>query len=367
MTPRTILQIVPRRTIVPDGVGDYSTRLAEGLRSAAGIKSVFLQGTPSSLAPPRNDGWQTASVSTRSSEALIAALDEINGTHNPVAAIVHVSLYGYQKRGVPFWLAEGLKCWRAGGRRARLIMIFHETWTADARNPLRSSFWLAPAQRRIVRAFYGMADAALTTTARYAKLLRHTSALGPEATIQNVFSNVGEPQHFSPTCERLPRLAVFGGAGISSLAHRHPEALRWVLEALAIREIVDIGARAAPFSVSGIPVKAFGLLPAPEISSLLLTCRAGLLPYGNRSVLGKSTILAAFAAHGVVPVALEISDEDADGLIVGEHYLVAGRTAERDLETMQACIYDWYRSHSLPVQAGLIAGIVDAVSAADAR
>ncbi len=54
-------------------------------------------------------------------------------------------------------------------------------------------------------------------------------------------------------------------------------------------------------TVGGIPVRRHGVLPAAEVSRLLLGSLAGFVAY-PAYFLPKSTIFAAYCAHGVLPV-----------------------------------------------------------------
>jgi hypothetical protein len=360
---RSILQILPRRTAEPDGVGDYATLLADALERSAGLGSVFLQGTLEEVAAPRADRWPTAIVPARRPDELLKSISTLMAQHAPIAVVVHVSLYGYQERGVPMWLAVGLRRWKQRAGSVPLVAIFHELWVPDSLNPLKSSFWAAPAQRFITRSLHELSDAAITTTEMYKRRLDAAQRKGaPQVVVANVFSTVGEPLSVPAIAERPPRLVVFGGEGVSVIARQCRSELRRVLTTAAIGEIVQIGKQAppTPAAVLGIPVAAKGMLPAPELSKLLQASRLGVLPYGNRSVLGKSTILAAYATHGVVPVALKVTHEDTDGLEANVNYLVASRQmgAVNDLEVMQQNIRGWYTGHSLSIQAQGLAAMI---------
>jgi hypothetical protein len=360
--PPSILQILPRRAAEPDGVGDYATHLADALERSAGLGSVFLQGTMTEAAPPRADRWPTAVLSVRRADNLLKTISDLMVQHSPIAVIVHVSLYGYQKRGVPTWLAVGLRRWKKRAGSVPLVAIFHELWASHS-NPFNSSFWVAPAQRFITRSLHGLSDAVITTTELFKRRLVAAQQRGaPPVSVANVFSTVGEPTSVPAIAERPARLVFFGGEGVSLIARQYGSELSRVLKKATIREIVQIGKQAEPppTTVLGIPVSAKGVLPAPELSKLLQTSRLGILPYGNRSVLGKSTILAAYAIHGVVPVALKVTHEDADGLEADVNYLVASSRlkALNDLEAMQQNIRSWYSGHSLAVQAQRLADII---------
>src|SRR5579871_5285977 len=122
MPQSTVVQIVPRRTTVPDGVGDYATLLAEALDAEVRVSSVFLQGTPAHTAQPRNDRWLTVPVRRRSAEILRADLSALIMAHRPVAVVAHISPYGYQTHGLPIWLSAGLNSWKRQGTSFPLIM-----------------------------------------------------------------------------------------------------------------------------------------------------------------------------------------------------------------------------------------------------
>jgi len=349
---------------VPDGVGDYASLLAQALRQHAGLESLFLQGTTAAAAPPRHDCWPTLSVPKRTSDALLMTLSTVTSEYSPSAVLAHVSLYGYQSRGLPAWLPDGLERWKAQHRDVPLIMMFHEVWAADARDPLTSSFWTAPLQRRIVGRLRMISDALVTTTQRYQQLLGASARSGPQAVVLNVFSNVGEPDEVLAPDERPSRMVIFGGMGSAQLAAQHAGQMGRLLAAAGITEIVDIGKRSQqmPGGIDSIPVVARGMLPAADVSAILSESRIGILPYPNRSVLGKSGIMAAYAAHGVVPVAMQVSHEDADGLNAGLHYMTASApvASSSALKSVQTKLLEWYRGHALGVQAQHYAAIIRA-------
>jgi len=159
-------------------------------------------------------------------------------------------------------------------------------------------------------------------------------------------------------------MVIFGGIGSAQLAAQYAGPIGRLLAATGITEIVDIGNRGeqAPAEIECIPVVTRGMLPAADVSAVLSKSRVGILPYPNRSVLGKSTIMAAYAAHGVVPVAMEVSHEDADGLNTGLHYMTASAPVSSctALEDMQIKLLDWYRGHALSVQAQRYGAIIRA-------
>ena len=70
--------------------------------------------------------------------------------------------------------------------------------------------------------------------------------------------------------------------------------------------------------------------------------------------MAKSTILAAYCAHGLLPVTLPGNDRASlDGFLPGVHYLAGTAeppTPER-LATVAAAAFDWYAGHRLAVHA----------------
>jgi hypothetical protein len=359
-----ILHVLPRHGLIPEGVGDYANRLSEKMHSQYGFSPIFLQGTTAEQSVPQGGPWPTYSISHRKALELRSQLSNICAAHQPAAIVLHLSAYGYQARGVPFWLLRGFLQWKQISKSPiPIIVIFHELWVWDALNPMTSSYWVCGLQKHIIRRFFEMADASITMTESYrVRLLACSSHAGHSPLVLNPFSAVGEPPDVAPTGDRQSRLIVFSGAGISRLAREQSSVLKNVLRLTEVDEIIDVGARqeTPPDSLFGVKVRALGRLDAREVSSALLSSRFGVVPYSGL-VLGKSSVLAAYASHGVVPITMDISDNSSDGLRADEHYLTA-HSAQRDLkqiEVMQSDLVSWYRGHSLRRQADAIGSVID--------
>jgi hypothetical protein len=167
-----------------------------------------------------------------------------------------------------------------------------------------------------------------------------------------------------PLAARRRRLVVFGGAGVRSRTWTEARpALARACADLGIEEIADVGAAVprpagVPSEVGGVPVRRLGVLAASAVSDLLLDSLAGFAAYPP-AFLPKSTIFAAYCAHGVLPVCVHwraAVDRDAavDGLAAGRQYWQAdGRSAGRLAHPQE--IADaarlWYAGHSLARQA----------------
>ncbi|HKV06553.1 MAG TPA: glycosyltransferase family 1 protein [Thermoanaerobaculia bacterium] len=275
-----VVQIVPSLPPPAEGVGGYALALEEVLRERAGL--------PSHLLSARRLPAPTA-------EALGAALEETGAR----VALLHYAGYGYHPRGCPSWLVRALERWVREGRR--LVTVFHEVWAMGP--PWRSSFWLSPFQRRLAGALARSSAGVVTSLELYKKNLLGR-APGREVSVLPVFSTVGEPASVPPLSGRARRLAVFGGPGARGRAFREVrEALEATCRELEIEEVCDVGPPLPdrPDRIAGAPVRSLGVLPAAEVSALLLDSLAGFVAY-PAPFLAKSTIFAAYAAHGLLPI-----------------------------------------------------------------
>lgn len=359
---KRLIQIVPHRTSDPDGIGDYAVRLATQLRAQHGLETAFVAGTPAGNEPPADDGWPTVRVSEQSAEGLLTALSRMEETDGNLTVVLHVSGYGYARRGAPFWLLQGLQNWRSHNPRCRLIGIFHELSATSA--PWRSAFWFGPFQKQIAAALARMVETAITPCDRYARdLTAWRQPSGNAVIVCPVPSNVGEPQIIPAFDARPPRAAVFGRAGVETAIYAgHSDQLTAAVKFLGITEILDIGARQAPIParIGSAAIKPLGRLPADDLSAVLQGCRFGFLAY-DATKLGKSGVLAAYAAHGAIPVLIGAGKGEVDAnLEAGQHILwqpteVLNPTVGN---MMQSAVRRWYDGHALGELARIVAGLI---------
>jgi hypothetical protein len=223
-----------------------------------------------------------------------------------------------------------------------LVTVFHELFATG--QPWQSSFWLSPFQRRLAARMCRTSDGAVTSLARYAARLRKWS---PRATVTTlpVFSTLGETAQPLPPADRRPALVVLGSPGLRRRAYLTTESeLRAACAALAVEEIVDIGhGPVAPDSVGSVPVRKMGFVDSEAVAKLLATCRAGFICY-PAEFLGKSTVFAAYCAHGMVPiVAWPGEPRAAHDFPCWQPAASAG--PEWSAQASQA--HEWYRSHDL--------------------
>lgn len=310
-----LIQIVPRLPPSTEGVGSHAEALA-GALARLGIETRFVTE--------------------------VEALDD----EEDAPVFLHYANYGYHPRGCPTRLVEGLARRLQRGAGRRLVTNFHEVFATGP--PWRSSFWLFPVQRRLAATVARLSAALITSLELYSRRIHSVAGERPVRVVP-VFSTVGEPAEVPPLAERAPRLVVFGGAGVRSRTWEWDlPALGAVCAELGIEEILDVGPpTAVPDCAGAVPVRALGALPAEEVSACLLGARAGFLSYPP-TFLPKSSIFAAYCAHGVAPVCVWNRREVKAGPLPPFWRTGADPAASADRA------HAWYGEHALFRQASLL-------------
>jgi hypothetical protein len=350
-----MIQIVPTLPPKVSGVGDYAVLLATEMRRQFGISSHFIIGNPEWPGPDEVNGFSVSRLANRSAKALAETLQELPTSGSPV--LLHYAGYAYQKRGYPRWLVEGLTDWRKTHVHQRLITMFHELFASGP--PWSSSFWLSPLQKRLIARLALLSDESLTSLKHYKDQIREIvpNCQTPVYHLP-VFSTFQEPDQVTPLARRRRRLVVIGHHGRRALMYKRSSGqLNRICEGFGIEEMLDIG-EPVGFDLSAmvaVPLKIYGVLPAAEISEILRDSLVGIFDYPG-SMLGKSTVYAAYAAHRLIPIVVAYQDASpADGLEPGKHFWPSD--VEADLLTLQTGqiiadnAYEWYQGHNLAVQA----------------
>lgn len=349
--------IVPTLPPNPSGVGDYALILARHLREHAGMETEFFVGDPSwrTKGSTRLEGFPVEAFAARTPAAVEEALADGDG---PV--FLNYVGYGYQKRGVPFWLLGAMKRLRA--RRLPIITFFHEL---EASGPITSSaFWLNPAMRYIWVRLARLSQASFCTTSLVERmLLQHAGATARRFAI---FSTIGEDGELVPFDQRVRRAVIFGKPTFRLASYNeHRADFERALAATGCTEIVDIGPPlpAMPAEVAGVPVRAMGVLEAPAIRAIMRESLLGFVPYPLPFAC-KSTIFAAYCAHGMLPMVHEQPTREVDGIVMGANVLpatpgMAPLTMDRMAE-VAAAAKAWYDTHSI---ARTCDGITEALRA----
>ena len=365
MDKHSLIQVVPGRGAGPNGVADYALTLARALHACRGANTVFLSGTPAVHGMPMEDDWKTVCVPKRKAQILADTVQLLSAENNARAVVLHFSGYGYQKRGTPVWLVQGLRIWSRRAGRVPLLTIFHELYATG--RPWQSAFWLSPLQKQIVRSILNFSSAAITPTDLYTRRLLELRDGATKITTMPVFSNVGEPGGGPAPCARTAAAVVFGLAGVEDrLFGIYRSEIERLITALGIDTIFDIGPRlsSVPHSLAGALVISKGVLPRRAVSELLQRARFGFVAYPLEFV-AKSSIFAAYAAHGVVPIVLSDNQGSFDGLQPARHFLDGLRLGTgvdgEGLASIQSKLFSWYTSHALKVQAEYLANSISSM------
>jgi len=341
---RRLTQLVPQLPPSREGVGVYAEALGRQL-SASGVTSHF-------LAPRRHFERAVNDRVAPDATDLLTALAELETG----VLLLHYVNYGYDARGCPSWLIEALARWRGDSRDRRLLVYFHEIYATGP--PWRSSFWLFPRQRSLALRLAQCADAVLTSNELYADILNRWSRTA--ATVLPMVSGVGEPDHIPRQTTRRRELIVFGGTGLRRRVYSgFVDAVRQTCSALDIERIVDIGEEIGecPNRIGPFSIERLGSVSSLVVSDRLRHARAGFLVY-PQALLAKSTVYAAYCAHGV-PTVCPTGTGPVQGLISprpGIHFASNARgISATSLQAIADQALAWYRMHNLEKHTATIA------------
>lgn len=337
--PFTLVQVVP------PGLG--------GVRDCADCLQAEWQrgGMPSTVLELSKDLARERS--------LVERIDDIPGAARAaspppcLSVVLHYSGYGYGQRGLCFWLLDQLRSLRARHRSAlQLVVVFHELYASGP--PWRSAFWLTPAQAWLAARLARAADALWTNSEHHAQWLRQKVPAKVPLQMRPVFSNVGEPDRLPAWTDRLPQAVVFGSASTRQRAFDALHSHEGLLRRFGVEAIVEVGPGAASTrGTATLQHHHLGRLDTEALGRLLFASQVGLLDYPS-TLLGKSGVLAAYAAHGCAVLNTRPCGPGADGLEAGRDYLTLQTLAASDsarLETLSVSLSTWYADHRLVQQA----------------
>lgn len=268
------------------------------------------------------------------------------------SVVLQMSGYGFDERGAPLWLLHEIEKRRKHIKT--LGVFFHELYAFGP--PWTSSFWLSPVQRHIARRLAEMSDFWMTSREGSAQWLRRYVQDKPQAVLP-VFSTIGEPDSFAQV--RLSRIVVFGSAGLRHATYQAAGDKLFAWAKQASLEIHDIGAPVTDGQVAvtlhANGVIQHGRLDDREIGRLMQDALFGLLAYPVDYV-AKSSVFAAYCAHGMCPILISRSYVQEDGLIARVHYLpgVPNAVAAERAEIIGRTAWVWYQPHNLSHHAAFI-------------
>ncbi len=283
-----LIQIVPEVSPDVGGVADYAERLKNAL-AAGGWETFFLapvrRGRPS-----RPDLAEFQPSATEFTNTLRAALASTPASN----ILLHYVGYGFDPRGCPEWLIDGLE---HGKPQFRLTTIFHEMHLSGP--PWTTRFWLVPKQKRLIRRLSRISEARFVSSPVALEGLR---SIDPQRECRLVAtpSCFGEPPRKSWPATRGPQAAVLGLPPVRSRVYGSGlRSVETFCQRAGIQRVHDVGppVQATPASLGGALVQVHGILPAESVSALLLHCRVVITAYAARFA-AKSTLIAAGMAHG---------------------------------------------------------------------
>lgn len=268
--------------------------------------------------------------------------------------------YGYAKRGAPLWLLQALE--RKRHKIPKLGIFFHELYAFGP--PWSSAFWLSPVQRHIARRLAELSDFWITNREDSAQWLRRYAGDKPHAVLP-VFSTVGEMPVYSQI--RARKIVVFGGAGLRLATYRAAGDALFSWARRQALEIHDIGpAITDPMVASRLlneGVLVHGRLEPTEISRLLADAMFGVVAY-PAFVIGKSSVFAAFCAHGVCPVLITKDFDELEGCLANVHFypgIPPINIAPNEAGQIGLSAWQWYQSHSISMHVTCLESLASGV------
>ena len=228
-------------------------------------------------------------------------------------AVLHYVGYGYDPRGVPDWLPEGLAKWKSTG--GRLVTMFHEIYASGP--PWKSEFWLKKRQVRLAQELVDLSDRWITSCVDWHdRLVREFGADAARGKLIPISSAIDpihkrEPAAWPLEAKTQLNVAVFG---FPRTRLRSIQAHRGLLHVLADRghihrvylmgkspgpeEAKEIEAALAQIGVIGRSEVCYDASPE-ELSRRFSECTLALTyyPYG---ILDKSSAFAAYAVHDLL-------------------------------------------------------------------
>jgi len=272
-------------------------------------------------------------------------------------ALLHFSGYGFQTRGVPAWLVGQVRTLRS--RFETVGIVFHELF---ATGPIwGSAFWLNGLQKRIARELARSCDFWLTNRDESARWLLEQGQSAPHRVLP-VFSNVGEPD--SVDGPRAPRIVVFGSAAVRRNVYEWADGEIFRAARRIGLEIHDIGPSLGegPLAQRLADEKAVshGKLPVEAVSRALSGAAYGALAYPTDYV-SKSSVFAAYTAHGLCPVLLAPDYASHDGLRPNVHYAAGFESLAPsciDARGVGRAARLWYEPHCIEAHVGALRTLV---------
>ena len=299
-----ILQILHATPPARSGLADYARKLQQHWPDPNERWAALALQVPSGAAA----AWpNVVFIETEpNADSLVRALRETPAT----SMILHYVPHGYDPKGIPTWLIDGLEAWKRT-TSASLFAVYHELylWAKPWR---RCSVYNLPS-RACFRRLAPLVDGWVTSNEHYYALACAEGADPATGATIPIGSNI---ELLCPRSTTDPpsglRLIVFGLAPIRARALRaHRGLLKCLASSGLVRSVHIVGSapndRERANALAAIPRS---LLPSTseqfdatemEVSHALSEADVGLCAT-TPLLVNKSGVYAACCAHGVVPV-----------------------------------------------------------------
>ena len=357
--PTRILQIVPRIFPDVDGVGDYALQLAHQLCDRNQILSEFLVFRPNPKLQPQIAQFPVHRLENHTVQGLLDRVPD-----NVSTILLQYSNYPYLhgKLDAPIWLVDALKVLKHKG--LRIIVMFHELPTLRYKQIRCPNF----IQRRVSRGLAQVADVVVTNNTAFQQTLARW-AKSPVQCIPN-FSTIGALEEITPLSKRKRSLIVFGSSDRTRVYRNNTETLNTICHTLDIDTLYDVG-RPVEWddgSISANVVRT-GFLSAAEVSALLAESLAGVFDYRRfPQNLAKSTVYAAYCAHGLLPICNGSGLRPQDGIMANHHYVITSSietfAQPLSLQAIAENAYVHYQTRTLAQSAAKFAQLLMPVASA---
>ncbi|MBC7405386.1 MAG: hypothetical protein H7252_06855 [Cytophaga sp.] len=222
-------------------------------------------------------------------------------------------------------------------------------------------------QRYIAQRLAVMSDFWITNRQASAQWLRRFAGDKPNAVLP-VFSTVGEMPTF--LFERASTIVIFGSAALRTAAYRAAGSVLFSWARERGFELHDIGPiindPILSSALTNAGVVQHGRLEAAEVSKQLSNAMLGILAYPVDYV-AKSSVFAAYCAHGVCPVLISKHYAPSDGLMAGTHYLAGlplGATQHGMVRNIGSAAWNWYQPHRITAHVNTLKRLLSEVGTA---
>lgn len=256
---------------------------------------------------------------------------------NTDQVLLQYSPYGLSNRGLCFWVLKLLEDLKK--KKIKLIVIFHELY-AYSLFPWKSAFWLYLIQKYLFIKTCKLADVVITPSKKYfltiKKLNKKKKKYFP------TLSNIGESKKIN-TKKKI--LVIFGTQSLRMRVYKKigNNIINW--SNTYNYKIIDIGPplkKLVKEKYLKMGINFYGILNHTEIFNILKHSKYGILDYDNDQI-DKSSVLAAYAACGVIPILTE--KKSCSILKKNYHYLTKLPNKNFNTKKISLNIFNWYKNH----------------------